>query len=149
MSALLGLPAARRSAKNSAVGKLRRIVKAAPRFAAVGVFGIVVNMVGLQALYGFARLPLLVASLLSAEMAVVSNYLLNDRWTFGRRRPSMSRFAMFNLSSIVALVVNVTLLSVLVASGTHYLLANLIGISAGAAWNLGASASWIWGGGKA
>jgi putative flippase GtrA len=129
--------------------KLRRILKPAPRFAAVGIVGVGVNMLGLQALFGLAHLPLLVASLTSAELAVVSNYILNDRWTFGRRRLSMVRFAMFNLSSAVALLLNVALLSVLVASGTHYLLANLVGITAGAAWNFCASACWIWAGGKA
>jgi putative flippase GtrA len=133
----------------TAVGRLRQIVKPAPRFAVVGLLGVGVNMTGLRALYGSAHLPLPLASLLSAELAVVSNFFLNDRWTFGRRRPSMVRFTKFNLSSIVALLVNVALLSLLVAWGTHYLIANLVGIVAGAAWNFGASASWIWGGEKA
>jgi putative flippase GtrA len=127
---------------------LRRTVRPVQRFAAVGVLGAAVNMIGLQALYGLAHLPLLLASPLSAGLAMVNNYVLNERWTFGRR-PSMVRFAMFNLSSIVALLVNVVLVSVLVAFGTHYLLADLVGIAAGAAWSFGARASWVWVGGKA
>jgi putative flippase GtrA len=50
---------------------------------------------------------------------------------------------MFNLNSIIALLLNVALLSLLVSSGTHYLLANLAGIAVGTAWNFTASGSWF------
>ena len=49
------------------------------------------------------HLPLLVASPLAVELAIVHNYFLNDRWTFRRRQASRARFAMFNLSAMVAL----------------------------------------------
>jgi putative flippase GtrA len=121
----------------------RRVIKNTSRFAVVGALGVVVNMLGLQLLYRVAHLPLVIASPLSVELAMVHNYVLNDRWTFGRRRPSVVHFAMFNLNSIIALLLNVALLSLLVSSGTHYLLANLAGIAVGTAWNFTASGSWF------
>jgi putative flippase GtrA len=122
--------------------KPSRFLKNAPRFAVVGALGLVVNMLGLQLLYRAADLPLLIASALSAELATVQNCFLNGRWTFGHRRPSFVRFVRFNLSFIVALLVNVALVWALVASGTHYLLANLAGIAVGATWNFSANSSW-------
>jgi putative flippase GtrA len=119
----------------------------APRFAVVGVSGVVVNMLALHLLYGIVGMTLLLASPLSAELAIVHNYLLNDRWTFHGGSPSLTRFAIFNLSALMALLVNVVVVWALVAWGPHYLVANLAGIGAGAALNFGVSAGWIWRGG--
>lgn len=114
------------------------------KFALVGASGAVVNSAVLYALHEWSHLPLLVASVLAVEAAVISNYLLNDRWTFAARNRSLRRFARFNLSSLGGLAVNVLAVSVLSRFGLHFLLANLIGIAAGFAANFALSSTWVW-----
>lgn len=114
------------------------------RFAVVGVGGVAVNTICLHVLYGLWHLPLLVASSMSVEIAVAHNFFLNDRWTFGGRGPSFLRFAKFNASALLTLLVNVAAVWVLVRSGIDYLAANLVGIGLGAALNFGASSTWVW-----
>jgi putative flippase GtrA len=120
------------------------MIRTAPRFAVVGLTGLLVNTLMLQLFYGVVGLPLLAASALAAEFAILSNYYLNDRWTFGRDRPSIVRFAKFNLSSILALAVSVAVLSALVACGVHYLVANLVGVAVGSGLNLLIGSGWVW-----
>jgi putative flippase GtrA len=114
------------------------------KFALVGVGGVAVNTIGLHLLYGVGHLPLLLASPVAVEVAIAHNYLLNDRWTFGVRRLSLTRFARFNASALLTLVVNVAVVWVLVGSGVDYLAANLAGIGVGAVLNFGASSAWVW-----
>src|SRR5262249_38537164 len=106
--------------------------------------GIAVNTITLFLLHGIARVPLLVASALAVEMAVLHNYLGNEVWTF-RCRPSVRRFAKFNLTALGALLVNVGAVQTLVAIGAFYLIANLVGIATAFAINLAISTTWIWG----
>ncbi|QLH22668.1 GtrA family protein [Streptomyces sp. Rer75] len=115
------------------------------RFAVVGGGGVLVNSVALFALYHWAGLPLLVASGIAVELAVVHNYLLNDRWTFAVHTPSARRFVKFNVSVLGGLAVNVVLVWSLVRSGMYLLLANCLGISAAFAVNFACSTGWVWG----
>jgi putative flippase GtrA len=108
-----------------------------------------VNSLGLFLLYQWARLPLVIASILSTEMAIVNNFCWNDRWTFGRRHLSLNRFALFNLVSLAGLVITTSTLWLLVRHlGFYYLAANLLGIALATAWNFVANSLWTWGGAR-
>ncbi len=118
------------------------------KFFVVGGTGIVVNNLALALLYAGAHLPLLVASVTAVEIAVVYNFLLDNRWAFGRRDVSLRRFARFNLASLGALVVNTSVLWLLVIDvRLEYLAANLAAIGAASVVNL-AGAGWTWGFGR-
>jgi putative flippase GtrA len=119
-------------------------VTTALRFAVVGIGGVAVNILALHVLYGLAHVPLVPATAMSAELAIVHNYLLNDRWTFGRRRPSLSRFARFNLGTLLTILVNVVVVWLMVRAGIDYLAANLAAIGIAAALNFGTSSAWVW-----
>jgi putative flippase GtrA len=122
----------------------KQILATVPRYAIAGAIGVAVNLLGLHLLYANAQLPLLVASPLSVEFAIVQQYFFHDRWTFGRQyRASLVRFLKFDLASALGLVVNVIVLRLLVAFGMNYLLADLVGIAAATVWNFGSTA-WIW-----
>jgi putative flippase GtrA len=123
------------------------LLGSALRFGVVGIGGVAVNMVALHLLHGVGHAPLLWASPASVELAIVHNYLLNDRWTFRWSRPSLMRFVRFNLGALVAMVANVLVVGTLAAFGVHYLTGNLMGIGAGAALNFGVSRAWVWRGG--
>jgi len=116
------------------------------KFALVGSSGVLVNTGVLFLLYRYAHLPLIVASALAVETAIVNNYLWNDRWTFGENNTSLMRFARFNLVSLGGLIITTVVLYLLVTFlGMHYLVANLLAIGLATAWNFGLSMYWTWG----
>jgi len=114
------------------------------KFAVVGGTGVVINTSMLYVLSRWAGLPLVAASALAAELAAVSNYLLNDTWTFAARSPSLRRFAKFNTASLAGLALNVLSVWLLTRLGLYFLVADLIGIAAGFAANYAFSVRWVW-----
>jgi dolichol-phosphate mannosyltransferase len=119
------------------------------KFMLVGGTGVLVNNLALLILFQGVHLPLLVASVLASELAIINNFYWNDRWTFKRTRLSLSRFARFNLVSLSGLLITTGTLWVLVSHlGLHYLVANLLGISLAMVWNFVANSRWTWEGVK-
>ncbi len=115
------------------------------RFSVVGALGVVVNSVALFAAHGIAGLPLLVASPLAVEVAILHNFLWNERWTFRANGLSLLRLGKFNLTSLGGLLITSGVLYLLVVyAQIHYLLANLVGILLATAWNFMASVLWTW-----
>jgi putative flippase GtrA len=114
------------------------------RFCLVGATGTGINT---AALYVFSRglgLPLPVSSAMAVELAVLSNYLLNDRFTFATRKPSFKRLAKFNITSLAGLSVNVAIVWLLARHGIYFLAANLVGIAVAVVVNYTFSAAWVW-----
>jgi putative flippase GtrA len=139
------LPVRVRKLTHHACATLSRLGK----FLVVGVTGMLVNSLVLFLLYQWARLPLVLASILSTEMAIVNNFCWNDRWTFGRTRLSLNRFALFNLVSLAGMAITTGTLWLLVRHlGFYYLTANLLGIALATAWNFVANSLWTWGGAR-
>lgn len=120
--------------------RLGRLIK----FGVVGGAGAVVNTAILYALARGLGLPLLVSSTTAVELAVVWNYLLNDRWTFANRKPSLRGFAKFNTASLAGLALNITTVWVLTRSGLYLAAANLAGIAVAVAVNYSCSVAWVW-----
>src|SRR6185437_8719144 len=121
--------------------RVARILK----FACVGVVGAGVNT---GALYIFTRwlgLPLVAASAIAVELAIIGNYYLNARWTFASSVASVRRLAKFNLASLFGLGLNVMTVWLLLRVVIYLLAANLFGITAGFASNYALSSIWVWG----
>ncbi len=115
------------------------------RFLLVGALGVIVNTGTLILFHQEARLPLIFASTLAFELAIASNFIWNNRWTFGTRELSLRRFACFNLVSLGGLAItSVTLWTLVTELGLNYLVANLVGIGLATSWNLAGSFRWIW-----
>ena len=112
--------------------------------AVVGGTGVIVNTSLLYVLSRWAGLPLVAASAVAVELAAISNYLLNDTWTFAARSPSLRRFAKFNTASLAGLALNVLSVWLLTRLGLNFLMADLIGIAAGFAANYAFSSRWVW-----
>ena len=115
------------------------------KFAVVGGTGVIINTSALYLLSRWAGLPLVAASALAVELAAISNYLLNDTWTFAARGRSLARFAKFNTASLAGLALNVLSVWLLTRLGLYFLVADLIGIAAGFAANYAFSVRWVWG----
>ncbi len=125
-------------------GELLRFLK----FCLVGASGIVVNEGLLWVLTAFGGLAYQVSSAIGIECSIVSNFLLNDFFTFGdRRSPGAQsrarRLLKFNVVSLVGLGINLGVLSLLTSVfGVHYLLSNLVGIALAFLWNYGLNTWW-------
>ncbi len=78
------------------------------KFIAVGASGVVVNLVSFTILMNFG-MNRFIASPIAIEFSIVSNFFLNNFWTFSRRDMSDKihiRGLKFNVVSFIALVVN-------------------------------------------
>ena len=116
------------------------------RFCLVGATGVVVDMGVLALLVQFATLPPVLAKAGACEVAIVNNFIGNDRWTFrGVRAGGPSRFVRFNGVSLAGLVLNVTLFHVQVHwLGLNLYLANAVAIGLVAGFNYTLSRQWAW-----
>ncbi len=127
-------------------GEITRFLK----FCLVGASGVLVNEGLLWILKGFAGLPLLLSSAISIEASIISNFILNDRFTFRDRRLSGTRSFVqhlyrFNMVSLAGLVINMGLLWLLTnVFGIYYLLSNIISIAVVTLWNYLVNRSWTW-----
>ncbi len=127
-------------------GELTRLGK----FLLVGLSGVGVNEGLLWILREFARFPLAVSSAIAVEASIISNFALNNIFTFGDRRSSsagltLRRFVKFNLVSLAGLGINIGVLWMFThVFGVHYLISNLIGIAVAALWNYFLSTLWTW-----
>lgn len=127
-------------------GELVRFLK----FCLVGASGVVVNEGLLWLLKQFAGLPLPLASAISIETSIVSNFTLNDYLTFrdrrvGGARSFLSRLGKFNIVSLAGLGINMsTLLALTYLLDVHYLISNLVGIALAVIWNYLVNLRWTW-----
>lgn len=115
------------------------------RFGVVGFSGVFVDM----AVFYLLRdpnglgLPLTRSAILSAEVAIVNNFLWNDIWTFGDisktqkgRRKQLKRFLKFNIICLAGLILNVLIVNVLYnLFGINEYLAKLMAIAVVTLWN--------------
>jgi dolichol-phosphate mannosyltransferase len=104
------------------------------RFGVVGISGVLVNTGVLWALVSFFGVHHLIAAAISSEVSILTNFALNDHWTFGDHAAEISylrRAAHYNAVALCGMVLSLGVLAALVdAFGLYYLLANLIAIGA-------------------
>jgi putative flippase GtrA len=111
-----------------------------------GVGGLAVNSLALLILYGLGHLTLPLASVVSSELAIITNYLLNDGWTFPGSLPSWTRFAKFNTVAVIGLgLAALCLWGLVKALKMQFLLANVLALMASGLLTFGFSTSWVWG----
>jgi dolichol-phosphate mannosyltransferase len=120
------------------------------RFLVVGASGVLVNMAALVLLKEGLGLPLALASLLAIELSILSNFALNNRWTWGdRRSTSLSRrlIQYHTVAGFTGLTANWGLLVLLAGLfSVDYRLANLAGIAVGVALNFALNHWWTFSG---
>jgi len=113
------------------------------RFGLVGFSGVFVDMAVFYLLREHVELGLTRSAILSAEVAILNNFLWNDLWTFGdisrhQRgwRKRFKRFLKFNVICLVGLILNVSLVNLLFnVFGINEYVAKLIAIAAVTVWN--------------
>jgi dolichol-phosphate mannosyltransferase len=96
------------------------------KFAVVGGIGFTINLIGLEAFHRFFGIDSGTAAALGAEVSIVSNFILNNFWTFSTQKVStpvkfIGKFIQFNIASLGAVIIQ----KVVVGTGTHYTSDNL------------------------
>ena len=113
------------------------------RFGLVGFSGVFVNMGIFYLLRNFTGLGFTTSNTISAELAIINNFLWNDLWTYGdvsRQQPGKRRMLIrlfkFNLVCLAGLVLNLLISNVLFNFlKINQYLANLIAIIIVTFWN--------------
>lgn len=110
------------------------------KFCVVGTIGFVINTVILE-LFVRAGIHPVVGSIIGAECAIISNFLLNNAWTFRERRvdgiKKWKKFIQFNGTSVGAIVIQ----GVSVGIGSNlfgvdgYRIYYMFGVIVGLIWN--------------
>lgn len=120
------------------------------KFCIVGLSGVGVNLGLLWLLTERLGLFYLLSAVFSIEVSILSNFVLNEFWTFrDRRNPGCrglwKRMLKFNLSCAAGAAINILVLGGLTELlGVYYLLSALFGIGAATLWNYGLSLLWTW-----
>lgn len=113
------------------------------RFGIVGFSGVFVNLGIFYLLRNFTSLGFTTSNAISAELAIINNFLWNDLWTYGdisRQQPGKRRLLIrlfkFNLVCLAGLVLNLLISNLLFNFlGINQYLANLIAIIIVTFWN--------------
>jgi dolichol-phosphate mannosyltransferase len=116
------------------------------KFMTVGASGVLVNLGLLWLLVSYAKVQEAVAGILSIEASIVSNFLLNNFWTFRERKSGSfpSKLIKYHGSAALGAVINYVTYVLLMAGGLGYLVAMAIGILLGVISNYLLSEIFVW-----
>ncbi len=132
------------------LSKSEREISRFLKFCLVGLSGVLVNLGLLQLLTEIVGLFYLVSAVFSIESSILSNFTLNEIWTFRERRTSpikdvLNRAIKFNIVGIGGLLINMAILFLLTESfGIYYLISEMFGIGAAVLWNFTINTWWTW-----
>ena len=111
------------------------------KFCIVGGSGVIVNMGLLWLLTEIAGLYYLISSAISIETSIITNFILNDYWTWkdvggAGFKERLGRAVKFNVICAVGLVINISILWTMTeVFGIYYMVSNLFGIAGAMLWN--------------
>jgi dolichol-phosphate mannosyltransferase len=119
------------------------------KFMVVGLTGIFVNEGLLFFLTEGFGVYFMLSSLVGIEASILSNYVLNDSWTFGdipdNKYSWGSRIIRFHAVSFGGIFINSSTLYLLTTVfGIYYILSNLVGIFLAFAWNFLINRRYTW-----
>ena len=118
------------------------------KYSLVGGSGVFVNLGLYFLLTRYYEISELVAPLIAIESALISNFILNNFWTFGKRVTQSRirvKFVKFHLVSGFSALINYSaFLTLFLVFGLYDILANLIGIGLAAIVNYLINSNWTW-----
>jgi dolichol-phosphate mannosyltransferase len=122
------------------------------RFGLVGFSGVFVDYAVFYLLFSQVGFGLTTSNVLSAEIAIVNNFLWNDAWTFAdlaQRQLGWSarikRFLKFNLICLAGLVLNTLIVNLLFnLFGVNAYMAKMVAIAIVTIWNFGINLKLNW-----
>ena len=126
-------------------GELLRFVK----FIAVGLTGTAVNLGVLKLVTTFTGWNDKIQLIPGIEISIITNFLLNDFFTFTDRRTGKTasffgRLAKYNLLSLAGAVINWGVAALMVNAGINIFLSEFVAIVITFLWNYFFSTIWAW-----
>lgn len=119
------------------------------KFVVVGTIGFIINTVILVGLVKAGVVPWL-GSALGAELAIISNFILNNAWTFHERKITgmkrIGKFLQFNLTSCGAIIIQsgTVWLGTKAFGNSWYFPFYILGVGIGLIWNYTMYSKVIW-----
>jgi putative flippase GtrA len=90
------------------------------------------------------HMPLMLGTLLSAELTLLIRFGINDRWVFGNRFPTWLRLWQFHVAGAGGFAIWWTVANVLPRWGVHYLIASAAGSASSMFLSIMTNFLWIW-----
>lgn len=117
-------------------------------FAAVGLSGVLVHLIVLGILHRIMDIEFILAQALATWVAMTSNYVLNNHFTFYDRRLRGKAFfkglISFYLACSLGAIINVAVADMLFSKVVPWWLAGSIGAVVGAVWNYATTTTFTW-----
>lgn len=118
-------------------------------FMAVGVTGILVYETTLLLMTEIAGIFYIWSGLIGIELSILSNFTLNDIFTFGdiikKKYSFIQRITTYHLVSLIGTLISLSILVILTESfGIWYILSSLIGILTAFMWNFSVNRGITW-----
>ncbi len=122
------------------------------RFGAVGLSGVFVDLTIFHLIRTVINLGLTRSTILSAEVAILNNFLWNDLWTFGDisrkqtgKRQRFKRFWKFNIVCLAGIIIQTLVVNFLYNNlGMNQYIAKLIAIAVATIWNFWVNLKLSW-----
>lgn len=117
------------------------------KFCIVGASGVLINLGAYAFLTRSAGMPHYLGSPLAIELSIITNFILNNAFTFQKRNAGYGlkrRFAQFHMVSGIAGIVNFATLLVFVGLGLYDILGQFTGIALGTFINYYLNSRWTW-----
>jgi putative flippase GtrA len=110
---------------------------------------VAVAFVGLNIglLYVFVDLlgiPVLLATLVAAELGVLLRFVVNDRWVFGQSRITPQRLWQYHVAIAGSFTIWWIVTNVVVFFGGHYMIASVVGMGCSVLLSIATNFFWIW-----
>lgn len=109
------------------------------RFCVVGSVGFTVNLICLTILHGLLKMHITPAQLISAEIALLSNFTLHNIWTFkdhNHHHSFWNRLVRFHMSTWAGVLITVVIVSIGVEKfSLNYLVSLVIASAVALFWN--------------
>ncbi len=117
------------------------------KFAIVGLAGALLNLLIMNIVVGHYFQPVVFGAILALEASIVSNFVMNNYWTYRKRASSgtvIKRYVKYNVMSSLGSGIYFSLVLVLTFFGINYMWADVVGILGSFTTNFGGSQGVVW-----
>lgn len=102
------------------------------------------NLPVLYVLREFFGLPLAAATLISGELGGLARFLVNDRWVFGHRAPTLRRLWQYHVVVASSFAIWWVLTNALAFFGMSYVIASVVSTACTVCWSMTTNFLWVW-----
>lgn len=114
------------------------------KWAVVGVIFMGFNLLFLYALVDLCRLPVPVATLVTAVIGALLRFLANDGFVFQQRRPTWARLKAYCAAIALGVAVWYAVANILTWLGVYYLVSAISATGCSVGFSLTSNFLWVW-----